>query len=134
MNNEGSAETPFQSYAEAISYMNNCNPARAKYRSRIEPESNSVKVEHDFTGKSQKDIWASVRLAVELVLISYDETRAEAWKLRNMGDRDGQLAVVDIAERMGKSKMTVHRWLNRIDDDMQREFTRRWLIPREDQE
>ena len=129
MQTESIVETPFQKLSQVLSYINEHNPARAKYAARIEPEAKSTRIIDDFTGDSPQDIFASAWAGVVTVLREQPYTRAAAWGRRNLGPRDTQLAVEEIADRVGRSVKSVYRWLDRIDDEMQKEFERRELIP-----
>lgn len=129
MHDRETIETPFQTLGQALAYINEKNPARAKYHSRIEPETATRIIVDDFTGKSPKDIFASAIAAVTSVLAEYPFVRSWAWGKRNLGPRSEQWAIEEIAIKCGKHKSRIYRWLDRIDEDMEREFKRRYLIP-----
>lgn len=129
MQTKESVSTPFQSATEALAYINEKNPARAKYHSRIEPETSTRIIIDDFTGQSPKDIFASALAAVVSVLNEWPYVRAWAWSKRNLGPRSEHWAVEDIALKCGRHKSRIYRWLDAIDDEIQEEMRRRYLIP-----
>ena len=122
---------PFRCRIEVLGYVNERYPARAKYRSRIEPEARSTVIVEDFTGKSPTDLWTLAYGAIVVVLNGHHTDRAQAWCWRNLGPRGNHWAVEDIAEHFGRHKQRIYEWLNRIDDDLDSELRYRGLIPPE---
>ena len=125
-------QTPFKSRSQALEYIRERNPARAKFSHRFEPEhSRSTLIIDDFSGVSATDRFVRAIHAVACVLADEPHERAQAWCLRNMIPRaeGGGLHVDDIASRFGRSRRSIHRWLNRIDDYLDEEMVRRQLIP-----
>ena len=123
---------PFASIGQALSFYNNNNPARARYRNFYEPEHGQKPAFEDFSGRSPSDIWASITLGITEVMAGLDHDRKWAFLWRNIGDRTRQLSVEEIASRLGRSKSTVYRYLKELDNDLKDEFTRRNLIERAD--
>jgi hypothetical protein len=127
--------TPFKCYRQALTYVNECNPARAKYKHRIEPEnSKTTLIIDDFSGSSATDKFVRVVHAIACVLADEAHERAQAWCWRNLIPRaeGGGLHVDVIAEHLHRSPRTVYRWLDRIDEYMIDVFKRRDLIPCDD--
>ena len=133
MQTESTIRTPFASYRQALTFVNEKNPARAIYKHRLEPEtSKTTLIIDDFSGESPRDIFASVLQGIATVLADEPKERAQAWCWRNLipRARGGGLHVDVIAMRLGRCSRAVYKWLDRIDDYMSEEFERRQLIPK----
>lgn len=123
---------PFKYLFQILAYVNEKNPARARYASRTEPESRRTEIIEDFSGSSSQDIFASALLGIRAVLAKEDPRRAQAWAFRNLGPRSDQWSVENLAFTFGRSKWRIYKWLSRIDNLMLEEFRRRELLPAED--
>lgn len=119
----------FNHLSQAISYINRKNPARARSVNLLENGTSSGRrVDPDFIGISEADIFASLLLGLKKTLKLYPDLQQSAWKLKNLGDRKEQSHPRDIAEKLGFSPSTIYRWISQIDEDLEREFIKRDLL------
>lgn len=120
---------PFLSVGHALGFWNRNNPARMKSINLLEPEGRSTSPgEH-----CHDDLWASILGAMQHVLKTHDSFSAVAFKLRNIGDREGHWSVQDIARFLHVSPRRLYRALDKIYDELETEMIRRGLLdPAED--
>jgi len=114
----------FKHIHDALAFYNNKNPARAKSVNLIEPESRGSS--NDYLGEYHpNDVWASMCGAINYV--------PEAYRAAYVGNRDYQKHPSDIALSYGVSIRTIYRWLECINDELERELIKRELLePEED--
>lgn len=122
----------FNHLSQAVRFINQMNPARSKPINLLENGSSSGRsFDPDFTGQSKQDVFASLVLGLKKTLALHNEHQQRAWKLRNLGDSKKHLHPRDISSMMGVSPKTIYRWLNSIDDDLEREYKKRELLPKD---
>lgn len=125
------ALTPFQTLGQTLAFYNFKNPARQRFINLLEVEHSGTPVpEEDFSGRSKRDLWASIAVAIGRVLNSYPFDAKMAWCYRNLGDKSRQLSVEDIAKELGLRRGIVFRHLRAIDDALRAELQRRELLPK----
>lgn len=132
---------PFESFFHVISFYNNHNPARAKRKNLLEPEGGTSEIQ----GYCPTDLWAAIRIGIVECMKHWDhdhkwsflwryivrETRPVTREEEARG-WDGRFHVTDIAERLGRSPRTVYRYLDKIEEDLTRQFVRLELINQPD--
>lgn len=94
----------------------------------LEPERGQKPQFEDFSGHSPNDLWASITLAITTVMKGLDHDRKWSFLWRNIGDRSRHLAAEEIAVRLRKSSRTIRRYLREVNDDLEKEMLRRFLI------
>jgi hypothetical protein len=119
---------PFDSVGQAVTFYNLCNPARARHHSLFEPESGNNDCRDDFSGASKTDLWVAVLGAIKKTLEYETLEAARAWIMQNLGDRDYQLHVDEIAEILGRDARKISKWCYRITDNLEMELVRRGLM------
>lgn len=124
------ALTPFNSLGQVLVFYNFKNPARQRFLNLLEVEhSGSPAPELDFSGRSKRDLWASIAIAIGRTLNGYPFEAKLAWAYRNLGDKSHQLSVEDIARELGIKQRVVSRHLRAVDDALVAELKRRELLP-----
>lgn len=119
---------PFKSLGHALSFFNECNPARYKALNIFEPERGSRPQYDDFSGLSPRDLWAGVCFSIGYVLKRRAPHEIEAWRLRNIGPREKHLHADDIADKVHMSRSWVYRTLSEINDDLVTELESRGYL------
>lgn len=124
---------PFKTVGQALSFLNENNPTRARPYNYAEPEAGKRPRAEDFSGESPQDIWASILYAVDYTLRGRTANEIFIFTARNIGDRTNHLSVEDIASRVRYSPYKVRKILRQIIDELETELKRRELLPRENQ-
>jgi hypothetical protein len=117
----------FKSVGQALHFLATNNPARQRFPNLLEPEFGNC-YDDDFSGRSPRDIWASVAAAVYSVLKDQGWESRRVWVLRNRGDSENQLSVEEIALEMGRSKHQIYRILKEVREELESELFRRGLL------
>lgn len=119
---------PFKSFGQALAFFNGCNPARYRSINLLEPDRFKRYQAPDFTGENSKDVWSSVAHAIAWTIEGVTADERQGWTLRNLGPREKQMAVEEIAELQQLHPRKVYRYLKRMNNDLEAELIRRELL------
>lgn len=143
---------PFHSPQQAINFVQKNIPGRQRFPNFFELERSSRPYLPDFHPNQSERIWSRVLKSIQRVLLKHHRDARRAWMLCNLGDRSlpesknplEQKRMRALAERRGErtqihprdaakefrvSPRTIYRWFDRINEDLEAEFSRRKLIP-----
>ncbi len=125
---ESTQRYPFKSFGQALAFFNCCNPARYRSINLLEPDRFKRYQAPDFDGENSKDVWASVAHAIAWTIDGVHPYERFGWTLRNLGPREKQMAVEEIAEIQQLHPRKVYRYLKRMNNDLEAELIRRELL------
>lgn len=119
---------PFKSVYTAISYYLNYNPARQKFINIHEPEGKSSVKAEDFTGYSQKDIHASITLALNETLKQASKEEYWVFTYRYLTPSELDSSFQTIAKLQGLHERKCRRICQKMEDILLKKLCKRDLI------
>lgn len=114
----------FRDTHDVLSYLNGCNPARAKAVNLLEKD---IKTTHEGDESAH---WSITFALTNRIVRCFPEIERRAFNMRYFGERDGRLHIDDIALTLGKSPRTIQRWISAILAELDRVYELKDLIPR----
>lgn len=124
----------FESLPKAIQFFLGSHPARQRFRNILEPEQGSNHYFKDFAGQSPDERWSTIAYAIGLVLKDKTHEKYWVWFWRNIAfnDRAKQPHPHDLAKQFGRSRATIYRWLDEVDDELSQLLIKRGILKRQD--
>lgn len=119
---------PFDSVHSALAYYQHCKPGRMK---SLDLEQGSQGTSERHRAFDPEDLFAAIVGGIFDTLKHFPLTQQQVFAAYHLGPRYGKH---EIAAMYGISTKTVSRWIERIEDALEAEFSLRDLIPQEEKQ
>lgn len=129
LQNEDGVSYPFKDTWDCINYLKRQNPARQKFCNIIEPKKGNKPEYEEFSGDHPYDLFASILQGIEDVLKGFGYYHRKTFEWYALSPEP--VGLEEIAEKLGKSTNAVKKYKYKVLKELQEEFIRRELIPRE---